>query len=85
MYLGFIIMKFILSLKIIYKYGLKYLRICEINIFNILINFKIKIIVNIITKNKIINDYKDKTFFISIFSILFSYNIKKYIDSKCNI
>ena len=57
----------------------------QINILNVLINLKVKIIVNIIMKNKIINDYEDETFFISAFSTLFSYNIKKYINFKHDI
>jgi len=57
----------------------------QVSIFNALTSLKAKVTVNVITGNKIINDYEDETFFTSAFSTLFPYNVEKHIDFRRDV
>ena len=57
----------------------------QVSILNALTSLKAEVTVNVIMRNKIINDYEDETFFTSAFSTLFPYNVEKHIDFRRDV
>ena len=57
----------------------------QVSTLNALASLKAEVTVNVITRNKIINDYEDETFFTSAFSTLFPYDVEKHIDFRRDV
>src|SRR5437762_11313502 len=57
----------------------------QVSTLNALASLKAEVTVNVVTGNKIINDYEDETFFTSAFPTLFPYGVGKHTDFRRNV
>ena len=57
----------------------------QVRTLNALASLKAEVTVNVVTGNKIINDYEDETFFTSAFPTLFPYGVRKHTDFRRNV
>ena len=57
----------------------------QVSTLNALASLKAEVTVNVVTGNKIINDYEDETFFTSAFPTLFPYGVGKHTDFRRDV
>jgi hypothetical protein len=57
----------------------------QVGTINGLASLKAEVTVNVVTGNRIINDYEDETFFTSAFPTLFPYGSGKHVDFRRNV
>ena len=57
----------------------------QVSTLNALASLKAEVTVNVVTGNKIINDYEDESFFTSAFPTLFPYGVGKHTDFRRDV